>query len=185
MEQHKVFISFLVVFYHLSGFLPLLVLRRFTTDPDSMSWCEPFPASRGDDGHGACTSLTGGPRSFKSPASSRAALSDCDVQAHASSFLLPRASSPDCHGREDALMNIANPCSYRHRLLGGAHKSAVESDEDDEPAVPAPKTRFTSKGHSEGLTEGRPELPPRRRQDVTAAPVQAAKIHFKNLSFRD
>ena len=67
-------------------------------------------------------------------------------------------------------MSISNPCSYRPRAPG---RSAVDSDEDDEPAAPTPKTRYTSKGLSEGLTEDSPELPPRRRQDVAAAPAQA------------
>jgi hypothetical protein len=31
------------------------------------SWCEPFPVSRGEELHGACTGLVGGPGSYKSP----------------------------------------------------------------------------------------------------------------------
>jgi hypothetical protein len=112
----------------------------------------------------------------------------CPLLSHA----LPRTGSPDCqeredcHEREDALLGLTNPCSYRAR--GGAPRAGLalgwdDSPDDDEPAQTQPKTRFTSKGHSEGLTEGSPdpEPPPRRRSDVAAPKVVAEKPRGKTV----
>ena len=136
------------------------------------AWCEPFPVSRGEGVHGACTGLVGGPASYRSPTLQSMPAGSAGDEL--SSLMLAKVASPE-RLADDALMSLQNPCSYMPR---GDNRAARWDEEDDDlpaaTAKPAPRTRFIESRGYEVLEDE--ELPPRVRVPAStrAAPQSPA-----------